>query len=54
MRLNKYKIPMVAFFPYTPNTKKDKLGTEALNENNLVCEPIKFIEKKIFKCWYNV
>ncbi len=42
----KYKIPMVALFPYTPNNKKDKFGTEALNRNNLVCRAIKFIKKK--------
>jgi len=42
----KHKIPMVALFPSTPNIKKDKLGTEALNENNLVCKAIRFIKKK--------
>ena len=42
----KYKIPMVVLFPYTPNNKKDKFGTEALNRNNLVCRAIKFIKKK--------
>ena len=42
----KYKIPMVALFPSTPNNKKDKVGTESLNENNLVCRAIKFIKKR--------
>ena len=42
----KYKIPMVALFPSTPNNKKDKLGKEALNENNLVCRAIKYIKKR--------
>jgi porphobilinogen synthase len=42
----KHKIPMVALFPSTPNSKKDKLGTEALNENNLVCKAIRFIKKR--------
>ena len=42
----KHKIPMVALFPSTPNNKKDKLGTEALNENNLVCKATKLIKKK--------
>tara|TARA_B100000575_G_scaffold279553_1_gene268048 strand:+ start:61 stop:1047 length:987 start_codon:yes stop_codon:yes gene_type:complete len=42
----KHKIPMVALFPSTPNYKKDKLGTEALNENNLVCRAIRFIKKR--------
>ena len=40
------KIPMVALFPSTPKNKKDKLGTEALNENNLVCRAIRFIKKR--------
>jgi porphobilinogen synthase len=40
------KIPMVALFPFTPNSKKDQYGTEAINENNLVCRAIKFIKKK--------
>ena len=42
----KHKIPMVALFPSTPNKKKDILGTEALNENNLVCRAIRFIKKR--------
>ncbi len=45
-QVRKYKIPMVALFPYTPNFKKDKHGTEALNSNNLVCKGIKFVKKK--------
>ncbi len=40
------KIPMVALFPYTPKNKKDKIGSEALNENNLVCKALRFIKKK--------
>ncbi len=42
----KYKIPMVALFPSISNDKKDKFGTEALNENNLVCKAIRFIKKR--------
>ena len=42
----KRKIPMVALFPSTPNNKKDKFGSEALNENNLVCKAIRFIKKR--------
>ena len=42
----KHKIPMVALFPSTPNKKKDKFGTESLNENNLVCRAIRFIKKR--------
>ena len=45
-KVSKLKIPMVALFPYTPKSKKDKFGTEALNENNLVCRAIKQIKKK--------
>jgi len=42
----RYKIPMVALFPSTSNNKKDKYGSEALNENNLVCKAIRFIKKR--------
>ena len=42
----KYKIPMVALFPSTPEYRKDKLGSEAFNENNLVCRAIRFIKKR--------
>ena len=44
--VKKYKIPMIALFPYTPDSKKDNLGTEALNPNNLICRDIKYIKKK--------
>ena len=40
------KIPMVALFPHTNKTKKNKIGTEALNEDNLVCKAIQYIKKK--------
>ena len=42
----KNKIPVVALFPSTPSNMKDKFGTEALNENNLVCRAIRFVKKK--------
>ena len=45
-QVEKYKIPMVALFPYTPNSKKDDLGKEALNSNNLVCKSLRLIKKK--------
>ena len=45
-KVKKYKIPMVALFPYTPKNKKDRFGTEALNENNLICKSLKFIKKR--------
>ena len=41
----KLGIPMVALFPNTNPKKKDNYGSEALNENNLVCKAIKFIKK---------
>ena len=41
----KSKIPMVALFPYTKNSKKNHIGTEALNEDNLVCKAIQYIKK---------
>ena len=40
------KIPMVALFPYTNSKLKNELGSEALNENNLVCKGIRYIKKK--------
>ncbi len=42
----KNKLPMIALFPYTEKNKKNSLGTEALNENNLVCRAIKHIKKR--------
>ena len=45
-KASKYKIPMVSLFPQTPNKKKDLSGTEALNENNLVCKGIREIKKR--------
>ena len=45
----KFKIPMIALFPNTSNHQRDHNGSEALNENNLVCRAIKFIKKKYNK-----
>jgi len=39
-------LPSIALFPYTENKKKNLLGTEALNENNLVCRALRIIKKK--------
>ena len=39
-------LPMIALFPYTNKKKKNALGTEALNENNLVCRATKLIKKR--------
>ena len=40
------KIPMVALFPYTNVKVKNELGSEALNENNVVCKATRYIKKK--------
>ncbi len=39
-------LPMVALFPHTKIKKKNSLGTEALNENNLVCKALQIIKKR--------
>ncbi len=40
------KLPMIAFFPNTPSNKKNSSGTEALNENNLVCKALQIAKKR--------
>mgnify|MGYP001280487553 FL=1 len=40
------KIPMIALFPYTNSKLKNSIGSEALNENNLVCKAIRLVKKK--------
>jgi porphobilinogen synthase len=45
-KASKYKIPMIAVFPNTQKSKKNNLGTEALNEKNLVCSALKIIKKR--------
>ena len=42
----KLKLPLLALFPHTQIINKDKDGSEALNENNLVCKALKLIKKK--------
>ena len=44
-RALKNKIPAIALFPNTQVSKKNIKGTEALNENNLVCKELKLIKK---------
>ena len=39
-------LPMIALFPYTEKKKRNELGTEALNEDNLVCRALKLLKKK--------
>ena len=45
-RAIKIGIPMVALFPKTKNNLKDEIGSESLNENNLVCIAILEIKKR--------
>ena len=42
----KVKIPMIALFPSTLQKNKNFIGSEALNEDNLVCRAIRFIKTK--------
>ena len=42
----KRKIPMIALFPYTNQKLKDSSGSESLNEDNLVCQAIKYVKNK--------
>ena len=39
------KIPMIALFPHTETSKKNLKGSEALNENNLICRALRLIKK---------
>ena len=45
-RAMKNQIPMVALFPNSSKRLKDSFGSEALNENNLVCRAIRYIKKR--------
>tara|TARA_B100001057_G_scaffold211383_1_gene211847 strand:+ start:26 stop:1015 length:990 start_codon:yes stop_codon:yes gene_type:complete len=45
-RAIKIGLPMIALFPYIEKSKKNLTGTEALNEENLVCKAIQLIKKK--------
>ncbi len=38
-------IPAIALFPATPIEKKDAEGTEALNENNLICSAARILKR---------
>ena len=39
-------IPMIALFPYTQKKLKNSIGTESLNQNNLVCRACRQIKRK--------
>ena len=45
-RAIKIGIPMVALFPKTKNSLKNEIGSESLNENNLVCKAIIEIKRR--------
>jgi porphobilinogen synthase len=40
-------IPCIALFPYTEPDKRDDIGSEALNAENLVCQAVRAIKKEI-------
>ena len=42
----KLKLPLLALFPNTKKKNKNNKGSEALNENNLVCKAVRHIKKK--------
>ena len=45
-KVQSLRLPMVALFPYTPKEKKNNEGSEAFNEDNLVCKALLKIKKK--------
>ena len=45
-RAVKLEIPAIAFFPYTDSSLKDEHGSEAFNEQNLVCKACRAIKKE--------
>ena len=47
----KIGLPMIALFPYTAKKKKNFLGSEALNEDNLVCKALQLIKKRYKSYW---
>lgn len=46
-RAAKLKIPALALFPYVDPTLRDPEGSEALNENNLVCQALRAIKAEV-------
>ena len=44
-QVKKFKIPMVALFPYINQNKKDNLGSEAINPDNLINRSIRYIKR---------
>ncbi len=46
-RAAKLTIPCLALFPYTDPDKRDDIGSEAVNAQNLVCQAIRAIKKEV-------
>ena len=46
-RAAKLTIPCIALFPYTDPSLRDEVGSEALNDNNLVCRAVRAIKKEV-------
>jgi porphobilinogen synthase len=45
-RAAKLTIPCIALFPYTDPSLRDETGSEALNDDNLVCRAIRAVKKE--------
>jgi porphobilinogen synthase len=46
-RAAKLTIPCIALFPYTDPDRRDEVGSEALNAENLVCRAVRLIKKEV-------
>jgi porphobilinogen synthase len=46
-RAAKLRIPCIALFPYTDPKLRDETGSEALNEENLVCRAVRALKKAV-------
>jgi len=46
-RAAKLSIPCIALFPYTDQHLRDEDGSEALNEDNLVCRAVRAVKREI-------
>jgi porphobilinogen synthase len=46
-RAAKLTIPCIALFPFTEPDKRDDIGSEALNGENLVCQAVRAIKKEV-------
>ena len=46
-RAAKLRIPCIALFPYTDPTLRDETGSQAVNEENLVCRAVRALKKAV-------